>query len=311
MKYVLLVVQIKQLTMRTFLFGFLIWAIFTVFARWYFVCEIRNHCGQVEMPPPREMTLKLTDGDSTILEGYEQFEFDSASIEPIMTENNREFIAAVAQYLNNNPDKNVTLTGRFLESEKDAATGIFENLGIARAAIVEELLIQHGVDHERVTIDYEMVSGDKLSEPISFNLYIPESPDEFAKLQFRFEDMTFSDANFEFGSAVFQPGLQFITYADSVNTVLTENEDLSLLIIGHTDSVGTDEFNLKLGADRAVAAMEYFNELGISQDRIQTESKGKIEPVAPNSNPDGSDNEEGRQKNRRVNFIIQAVADDS
>lgn len=298
--------------MRTFIFGFLIWGIFTVFARWYFVCEIKNLCGLAEAPPPisRAMTLNLMDGDSIILKNYEQFEFDSASIEPKMTDNNREFIKAVAKYIKDNPDKNVTLTGRFLKNEKDAASGIFENLGIARAAMIEQLLLEQGIDDDRISIDYKMVNGISLEEPISFSLYIPEAPDEYAKLQFRFEDMTFSDANFEFGSAVFEPGPQFIYYADSVNTVLGENENLQLLIIGHTDSVDTDKRNLKLGADRAVAAMEYFNELGISQNRIRTESMGESEPVAPNSNPDGSDNEEGRQKNRRVNFKIQPILEE-
>ncbi|MDB4727994.1 OmpA family protein [Saprospiraceae bacterium] len=253
------------------------------------------------------MTLNLMDGDTAILQGYEQFEFEKNSIDANMTENNQAFIQAVANYLKENPGKNVTLTGRFLESEMNAPASIFENLGIARAAFIEEMLLKAGIDDERVTIDYEMVSGETLGEPISFSLYIPEAPDEYAKLQFRFEDMTFSDANFEFGKAVFKPGEQFVFYADSVNTVLTDNENLQLLIIGHTDSIGSDASNLKLGADRAVSAMEYFNELGINKERIGTESKGELEPVAPNSKANGSDNPEGRQKNRRVNFKIQPV----
>jgi outer membrane protein OmpA-like peptidoglycan-associated protein len=296
--------------MRTFILGFLVWGIFTIFARWYFICEIRNHCGEAEPPPiSRDMTLNLMDGDTAILEGYEQFEFDSNSISANMTENNQAFIKAVAKYLKENPDKNVTLKGRFLASEKDAPSSFYENIGIARAAFIEELLLKEGIENDRITIDYEMVEGDKIEEPISFSLYIPEAPDEFAKLQFRFEDMTFSDANFEFGKAIFKPGPQFVYYADSVYTALSENENLQLLIIGHTDSIGSDESNLKLGAERAVSAMEYFNELGIAKERISTESKGEMEPVEYNAKPDGSDNPEGRQKNRRVNFVIQPVGE--
>jgi len=253
------------------------------------------------------MTLQLTDGDTIILKGYEQLAFAPNAVNPDMTENNQAFIAAVADYLKAHPNKNLTLTGRFLSSEKDAPSGIFENIGIARAARIERLLLRHGIEDDRISIDYEMVEGTTLEEPVSFKLYIPEAPDEYAKLQFKFEDMTFSDANFEFGKAVFNPGPQFIYYADSVYTVLNENDNLHLLIIGHTDSIGTEADNLKLGLARARAAMEYFNELGIPKSRIKTESKGESEPVAPNSKPDGSDNPDGRQKNRRVNFKILAT----
>ena len=54
---------------------------------------------------------------------------------------------------------------------------------------------------------------------------------------------------------------------------------------------------------RAKSAMQYFRELGVTVD-IKTESKGEKEPVAPNA-VKGKDNPEGRQKNRRVNFVIQ------
>lgn len=300
--------------MRTFILGFLIWGIFTVFARWYFVCEMRNLCGQEEPPPiSRAMTLNLTDGDSIILEGYEQFAFDSASPEPILTENNREFIAEAVKYLNTNSDKHITLTGRYLSNEIDttrAAFGMYENLGIARAAIVESLLTSAGIDPKRIKIDHELARGNYIKEYISFNLFDPELA-EYTPLEYSFEDMTFSDANFEHDKAIFTPGPQFVFYADSVISVLQSNPDLNLLIIGHTDSTGTEEYNLDLGARRAVAAMEYFVNKNVDEKQISTESMGETDPTAPNTNPDGTDNEEGRQKNRRVNFKIQPVPEDS
>lgn len=296
------------ITMRIFLTGLFIFVFFAIPARWYYVCEIRHNCGDepTEQLIPRATSLVLMDGDSVILEGYEEFAFDSNSVTPITTENNEDFLAAVADYLEDNPEKNITIAGRFTEGEKGKSSGINENLGVARARAIEDLLEKAGIEESRMLIDHEMVDGnDLIKEPITFSLYTPEEkPDDYAKLQFRFEDMTYSDANFEFGKADFTPGLACLSYLDSLQIVLTDNDDIILSIIGHTDSVGDDKMNYKLGLDRADNAARYIVENYDVDSSIRTESVGETEPVAPNTNPDGTDNEAGRQKNRRVNFKL-------
>ena len=77
-----------------------------------------------------------------------------------------------------------------------------------------------------------------------------------------------------------------------------------MTIIGHTDSIGSDAYNDTLGMRRAENALLYFRDLGIG-NTIETETMGKRRPVAPNSTTSGNDNPEGRQKNRRVNFVIE------
>ncbi|MCB0518166.1 MAG: OmpA family protein [Lewinellaceae bacterium] len=288
--------------MRFFIIGFLLFTAFALPARWYFVCEIRHHCTDEPAKPTRATTLTLKDGDKTILQGYEQFGFAPNSFQPDMTPNNQEFLEKVAAYLQQNPDKHLALTGRFLATEKDAKTGIFENLGIARAAAVERLLEKLGIDEKRISIDHEMAKGETLEEPVTFSLYTPK-PDEYEKLEYKFTDNTFSDANFDFGSDKFRPGEQCILYADSVKTFLDTHPEMTLTIIGHTDSIGTDKVNMDLGLRRAINAAEYFRELGV-KSKIDVSSKGETQPVAPNSLPDGKDNPDGRQKNRRVNFKI-------
>lgn len=294
--------------MRIFLTSLFFFVLFAIPARWYYVCEIRHNCGEeptVMQPIPRATSLVLMDGDSVILEGYEEFAFDTNSVQPIMTDNNRAFLGAVADYLEDNPDKNITITGRFTEGEAAMSSGIYENLGIARAAAIEKELEKLGIDENRMTIDYEMVEGNELKQPLAFSLYIPEEqPDDYAKLQFRFEDMTFSDANFEFGEAIFNPGLACLEYLDSLQIALHEDDGIILSITGHTDSIGTDKKNYKLGLDRADNAARYIIENYDIASDVQTESLGEKEPVAPNTNPDGTDNEEGRQRNRRVNFKL-------
>ena len=288
--------------MRVFSIGFLVFLVFALCSRWYFVCKIRNHCGEQPVVATRPMTLSFKDGDKTILKGYEQFEFKPNSFKADISPNNKLFLEKVAAFLNQYSDRKITLTGHYLENEKNANSSVFENLGIARASAIERELEKLGIDESRISIDHKMMSGTSLDEPISFAL-LSEQPDDYEKLEYRFEDNTFSDANFAFSSALFKPGEQCILYADSVKSFMDTHPEKILLITGHTDSIDTEKFNYNLGLERAENAAQYFRELGVKAE-IKTASKGETKPVAPNSKPDGSDNPDGRQKNRRVNFKI-------
>ncbi|AFY82126.1 OmpA family protein [Oscillatoria acuminata] len=96
---------------------------------------------------------------------------------------------------------------------------------------------------------------------------------------------------------------------EKVNQVLTHFKDARILIDGHTDSRGTDEYNIELSQKRAAAVKYYFvNNFQVQDTRIQTQGIGKSQPIAPNTNPDGSDNPQGQEKNRRVEFTIQTEA---
>jgi outer membrane protein OmpA-like peptidoglycan-associated protein len=73
-----------------------------------------------------------------------------------------------------------------------------------------------------------------------------------------------------------------------------------VLIAGHTDSVGADDYNQGLSRRRAEAAASYLAAQGIARSRIRTEGKGEDEPIASN------DNDDGRRQNRRVEVAIFA-----
>lgn len=72
-----------------------------------------------------------------------------------------------------------------------------------------------------------------------------------------------------------------------------------ILISGHTDSVGDENYNMRLSGRRAKAVMDYFRQNGISEDRLAYKAFGESQPKVPNDTP------ENRQKNRRVEFQIQ------
>jgi len=78
-----------------------------------------------------------------------------------------------------------------------------------------------------------------------------------------------------------------------------------VLIEGHTDGKGTHPYNIKLSENRAASVKKWLVEnAGVSGSLITTRGWGETKPVAPNTNPDGSDNPAGRQKNRRVEITI-------
>ena len=76
-------------------------------------------------------------------------------------------------------------------------------------------------------------------------------------------------------------------------------------IEGHTDSIGSDAFNQQLSERRAENVAMTLENSGVSPNSVITKGYGKRYPVAPNTNPDGSDNPEGRAKNRRVEVVIE------
>jgi photosystem I P700 chlorophyll a apoprotein A2 len=77
------------------------------------------------------------------------------------------------------------------------------------------------------------------------------------------------------------------------------------LVAGHTDSKGSASFNQSLSEQRANAVRDYLvQKLGADAGRLQAQGFGATRPVAPNQKPDGSDDPDGRQKNRRVEIIF-------
>jgi outer membrane protein OmpA-like peptidoglycan-associated protein len=85
---------------------------------------------------------------------------------------------------------------------------------------------------------------------------------------------------------------------------LNEYPKIEIEMSAHTDSRGSDDYNITLSHNRAKSVMEYILSKGIATSRITSKGYGETKPVATNTNPDGSDNPEGRQLNRRVAFMI-------
>jgi len=87
---------------------------------------------------------------------------------------------------------------------------------------------------------------------------------------------------------------------DNLASSLSDFGDSKLLLVGHTDSQGGDEYNINLSRRRADAVASYLESQRVSVSRVQTSGRGESEPIASN------DTDEGRQANRRVEVAFYA-----
>jgi outer membrane protein OmpA-like peptidoglycan-associated protein len=108
--------------------------------------------------------------------------------------------------------------------------------------------------------------------------------------------LTLGDVLFDTGMATLKPGAY--TTLDRLATVLKEAPDRKVMIEGHTDSVGSDEYNRQLSERRAAAVQTALLERGVTSNQITAMGKGETFPVASN------DNAAGRQQNRRVEMVF-------
>ncbi|SDY73571.1 Outer membrane protein OmpA [Nitrosomonas sp. Nm58] len=112
------------------------------------------------------------------------------------------------------------------------------------------------------------------------------------------------DVVFDFGKAEIKSKAE--QTLDKVGTVISQFPEGKVLIEGYTDSKGSQRVNLELSNRRAQAVKDWLvRKKGIAESIITTSGFGETKPVAPNTNPDGSDNPQGRQQNRRVEITVE------
>lgn len=108
--------------------------------------------------------------------------------------------------------------------------------------------------------------------------------------------LTLGDVLFDTGMATLKPGAY--TTIDRLASVLKQAPDRKVMIEGHTDSVGADDYNQQLSERRAAAVQTALLERGVTSNQISAVGKGETFPVASN------DNAGGRQQNRRVEMVF-------
>ncbi|VVQ27154.1 hypothetical protein PS943_00232 [Pseudomonas fluorescens] len=128
---------------------------------------------------------------------------------------------------------------------------------------------------------------------------MPQYPASVKPEPVQSEVITLSDAGdvlFAFNQSELTPAAQ--SKLDSLMPKLQSADVVSIKVIGHTDSVGSDTYNQALSERRASSVAAYLLSQGVAPNKLTSEGKGQSQPVADN------ETEEGRAKNRRVELHI-------
>jgi OOP family OmpA-OmpF porin len=106
-------------------------------------------------------------------------------------------------------------------------------------------------------------------------------------------------ARFDFDRAEVNPedGLKLMSEVRSMKNVTWQ----TISVVGHTDAVGPDDYNVKLSERRAAAVQAFLIDKGVKPERIRTSAKGEAQPVAPNATA------QGRAMNRRTEIEFQGL----
>ena len=111
--------------------------------------------------------------------------------------------------------------------------------------------------------------------------------------------MILKNIYFEFDKATLLPSSH--NELGKLVDLMLDNKSLIIEIGGHTDNVGNESYNLTLSNERALSVKNYLIEKGVEPLRVQHKGYGKSKPITNN------DNDEGRQINRRVEFVIMEL----
>ncbi len=105
-----------------------------------------------------------------------------------------------------------------------------------------------------------------------------------------------SEVSFDFNSAHIKS--TFKSPLNKIADIMSRYPQTQILVVGHTDNVGSEQYNSELSLRRANAVADYLIMRGVNTSRMRTEGHGEMEPIASNDTP------EGRAQNRRVEIFV-------
>ncbi|QQS31332.1 MAG: OmpA family protein [Sphingobacteriales bacterium] len=249
-----------------------------------------NTATQSELP-----TFTVKDGSETVVDVPDNFRFRASSDKPEMSKEVQNGLATLGHYAKTHPDRRLKITGSFAPEEKNNTA--FNNLGIARANALKTQLVALGADSSNINIDSKpdaqlVQNNGSITGGIDFMFQVTAA---------RKVDLTAQSRTLYFnsGSAELAMTDELRQYFKDVKTLLEQDPKAAVNLTGHTDNVGNQPSNQKLGLKRANEVKQQLVRIGIHQKRVSTESKGQTNPVQSN------ETDEGKKANRRVEMIIK------
>ena len=150
-----------------------------------------------------------------------------------------------------------------------------------------------GVSSQALAVSGKIANGTFVSPVIHLQAYSVNKP------------IVINNILYDYGYATLRP--ESITVLDGLVKTMVDNPRIMVELSAHTDSIGSDAYNLKLSQDRAQSCVDYMISKGINATRISAVGYGRSRPIAPNSLPNGQDNPDGRQLNRRIEFVVKGI----
>jgi len=192
----------------------------------------------------------------------------------------------------------IEITGQYFADETNSTE--YENLGLARAAELGELLLVDYPDLKFITKSQKvtMLDGARTNEFESIS-YTWISEKDSIKETVEISDTGDARILFPFNSSDKIDSPEVAEYLDNVAERLISDPSLKAIIVGHTDSLGEPGANRRLSERRAKKIRDILKRKGVQNSQIFPRGRGEADPVAPNAS------ESSRRLNRRVEITIK------
>ena len=179
------------------------------------------------------------------------------------------------------------LAEKFITDEIDEIEE--KDLTLEKVAIEEEKIeevVEEILEKEEERIEEEVIEEEKPAE-------VKVMEFELSPVYFRFDRYDLTE--------------KAQVKLDKIASLLKDYNTIKAELNGHTDAIGPSDYNQRLSEKRASSALNYLVNKGINIERLKIICFGETQFVAINTNPDGSDNPEGRKYNRRVEFVLFGI----
>jgi outer membrane protein OmpA-like peptidoglycan-associated protein/tetratricopeptide (TPR) repeat protein len=195
----------------------------------------------------------------------------------------------------NNEEVNRSLTN---------AEGMTQNFLSAGTYVYEFTYDENTRAKQKIVVDDDMIFDELTLDSPEWE--ISKTPQ--VKIPQLRKTLVIKDVLFAFNS--YEIHKSYLQMLDSIAQMLETENNYTINVEGHTDALGTKEYNNILSKKRARAVGDYLINAGVKSDSVFIIAKGEEGPVAINNNPDGSDNIYGRKYNRRVSIQIKKEGDE-
>ncbi len=240
--------------------------------------------------------LAIKDDQNKDLFSYEEnLQINNSNADVFIPASLSGFENQIADYLGQNQDKELIITG--YETSNEQSNG--SNLGESRANYIKDMLIKAGINADRIISKGEVNSYTYTNDgtynggvALHFNTL---DASRLAEVEKSISNRILYS---EFAQKTFKADATLSNYTLELKNYLNKYPDKSVQIIGHTDDVGDAESNMWYGRQRANNVKQYLVSQGIVKEKIKVSSKGESSPIAPN------DSDENRAKNRRIEIIV-------